>query len=230
MRCFLTAVSRPLGRFSSRFPQETARLTAVPHFWSDGASFGLRFFVTGTARFCKARASVSLLCILKSAVPHFRSDGAGKPRAFFSTFLFLPFAFLFLIACAPSKDTVLSDVERNYTGAGFLDTDTFQITCPLPASSEDRLGICRQKLITELVQYKERYDREAFARRMHQDFLPFFKPADVTDAEREEWRRNYHVMAEGRTRLVFERSTGDGFEGVYRLRLKDLIYRVQKAK
>ncbi len=151
-------------------------------------------------------------------------------RISLSTVIFLSLVFLFLTACAPSKDTVLSDVERNYTGTGFLDTDTFQITCPLPVSGEDRLGICRQKLIAELVQYKERYDREAFARRMHQDFLPFFKPADVTDAEREEWRRSYHVMAEGRTRLVFERSTADGFEGVYRLRLKDLIYRVQKAK
>ncbi len=151
-------------------------------------------------------------------------------RAILSSLLFLPFAIFFLAACAPSKDTVLSDVERNYTGAGFLDTDTFQISCPLPAGSEDRLAACRQKLIAELVQYKERYDREAFARRMHQDFLPFFKPADVTDAEREEWRRFYHVLAEGRTRLVFERSTGDGFEGVYRLRLKDLIYRVQRPK
>lgn len=191
MRCFLTAVSRPLGRFSSRFPQETVRLTAVPHFWSDGA-----------------RAA----------------------RVSFSTLLIFPLVFFFVTACAPSKDTVLSDVERNYTGAGFLDTDTFQITCPLPDGSEDRLGTCRQKLIAELVEYKERYDREAFARRMHQDFLPFFRPAEVTDAQREQWRRFYHVLAEGRSRIVFERAAGNGFEGVYRLRLRDLIYRVQKAK
>ncbi|GAB4444405.1 MAG: hypothetical protein OHK0011_26470 [Turneriella sp.] len=144
--------------------------------------------------------------------------------------LIFPLVFVFLSACAPSKDTVLSDVERNYTRTGFLDTDTFQITCPLPARSEDRLGICRQKLIAELVEYKERYDREAFARRMHQDFLPFFRPAEVTDAQREEWRRFYHVLAEGRSRIVFERAAGDGFEGVYRLRLRDLIYRVQKGK
>jgi hypothetical protein len=151
-------------------------------------------------------------------------------RAILSSLLFLRFGIFFLAACAPSKDTVLSDVERNYTASGFLDTDTFQVICPLPVGKEDRLGTCRQKLIAELVQYKERYDREAFARRMHQDFLPFFKPADVTEAQREEWRRFYHVLAEGRTRLVFERSTGEGFEGVYRLRLKDLIYRVQKAR
>jgi hypothetical protein len=137
---------------------------------------------------------------------------------------------ILLTKCAPAKDTVLSDVERNYTGTGFLDPDTFQIICPLPAAGEDRLGLCRQKLINELVQYKERYNQEASARRMHQDFLPFFKPAEVTDAEREEWRRFYHLLVEGRTRLVYEKSTADGFEGVYRLRLKDLIYRVQKTK
>jgi hypothetical protein len=158
-------------------------------------------------------------------LPRFRFNGRrARWRSTLALGVFL------LNACAPSKDTVLSDVERNYTGSGFLDTDTFQIACPLPAAGDDRLGICRQKLIAELVEYKERYDREAFARRMHQDFLPFFRPAEVTDAQREEWRRFYHVLAEGRSRIVFERATGDGFEGVYRLRLRDLIYRVQKVK
>jgi hypothetical protein len=125
---------------------------------------------------------------------------------------------------------VLSDVERNYTATGFLDTNTFQIICPLLKSSEERLAICREKLIAALLEYKERYDREAFARRMHQDLLPLFRPADATEAQREEWRRFYQLLAEGRSRLVFERATNDGFEGVYRLRLKDLIYRVQEAK
>lgn len=164
-----------------------------------------------------------------TAIPHFWSDVGRVARVCFSTLLVFPLVFFFVTACAPSKDTVLSDVERNYTGVGFLDTDTFQIICPLP-SGEDRLAICRQKLIAALVEYKERYDREAFARRMHQDFLPFFRPAEVSEAEREEWRRFYHVLAEGRSRIVFERVTGEGIEGVYRLRLRDLIYRVQKAR
>lgn len=163
------------------------------------------------------------------AVPNFRHAVGNSARQSYLAVILL-FVSMFFPACAPARDTVLSDVERNYTSAGFLDTDTFQIICPLAVGGVDRLAACRQKLIAELVLYKERYDREAFARRMHQDFLPFFKPADVTDAEREEWRRFYHVLAEGRTRLVFERSTGDGFEGVYRLRLKDLIYRVQRPK
>lgn len=191
MRCLLTGVSRPSGRLNSRFPRETARLTAVPHFSSDGCS--------------AARTSVGALCII-------------------------PFVFLFVTACAPSRDTVLSDVERNYSGSGFLDTETFQISCPLPVVGDDRLAVCRQRLIAGLVEYKERYDREAFARRMHQDFLPFFRPAEVSDAQREKWRRFYHLLSEGRSRLVYERVAGDAFEGVYRLRLKDLIYRVQKAQ
>lgn len=132
--------------------------------------------------------------------------------------------------CAPVKDTVLSDVERNYTATGFLDTNTFQIVCTLSPAREESIAICRQKLIAELVQYKERYDREAFARRMHADLLPFFQPEPVSEARREEWRRFFYVLSEGRSRVVFERAMGDGFEAVYRLRHKDLVYRVQAAQ
>lgn len=142
--------------------------------------------------------------------------------------LFLPCALSFVTACAPSKDTVLRDVERNYTGTGFLDTDTFQVKCRL-SDEGDRVAPCRQKLVEELVLYKENYNREAFARRMHQDFLPFFRPIEVTEADREAWRRFYHVLSEGRTRIVFEKASGDSYDGVFRLRLKDLIYRVQRA-
>lgn len=143
---------------------------------------------------------------------------------------FLPLLSLMVLFCAPVKDTVLSDVERNYTATGFLDTDTFQILCPLSLAREESLAACRQKLIAELVLYKERYDREAFARRMHADLLPFFEPEEPNAAQREEWRRFFHVLSEGRSRVVFERARGDGFEAVYRLRYKNLIYRVQAAK
>lgn len=145
-----------------------------------------------------------------------------------ATLILLPCVLSWLASCTPSKDTVLRDVERNYHSTGFLDTETFQVKCPL-GESEDRLAVCRQKLIAELVQYKEDYNREAFARRMHQDFLPFFRPAEVTEAEREEWRRFYHVLSQGRSRLVFEKLGSAGYEGVFRLRVRDLIYRVQNA-
>ncbi len=130
--------------------------------------------------------------------------------------------------CAPSRDSVLSDVERNYASTGFLDPNTFQIRCVL-GEGESRLAECREKLVVALLDYKERYDREAFARRMHQDFLPFVKPAEARDADRELWRGFFTGLIESKTRIVFEVRTGDKYEGVYRLRLPDLIYRVQRA-
>jgi hypothetical protein len=124
---------------------------------------------------------------------------------------------------------VLKDVERNFTAVGFLDTETFQVRCPL-AEGKKRLEICDERLISELIAYKERYDGEAFARRMHQDFLPFVKAAEATPEKREKWRSFYKTIAENHTRVVYERLTPDGFEGAYRLRAKDLIYRVQRAE
>ncbi len=131
-------------------------------------------------------------------------------------------------ACKPSYDSILKDVERNYVASGFLDPDTFQIRCVLEEEG-DRLQQCRERLTAELVAYKERYDREAYARRMHQDFLPFLAHAPVTDQQRTAWSRFYEELARDRSRLVFERRSGDRVEGIFRLRLEDLIYRVQKA-
>jgi len=130
--------------------------------------------------------------------------------------------------CAPSRDTVLSDVERNYRSTGFLDTNTFQIRCMLGEGAA-RLTDCHLLLVEALVEYKENYDREAFARRMHQDFLPFVKPDEVTDAERAAWRAFFEGLIDGKTRIVFENRSGEKYEGTLRLRLKDLIYRVQRA-
>ena len=136
-----------------------------------------------------------------------------------------------LICCAPSRDTVLKDVERNFTAVGFLDTDTFQVRCLLAeAEGAARLEPCHDKLIGELVAYKERYDREAFARRMHQDFLPFSKPIEASTESRDKWRAFYVSLAVNRTRLVFEKAVASGVEGAYRLRTKDLIYRVQRVE
>ncbi len=131
--------------------------------------------------------------------------------------------------CAPSRDTVLSDVERNYRATGFLDTNTFQIRCDLGEGAA-RLTDCHLLMVEALVEYKERYDREAFARRMHQDFLPFVKPEEVSEADRESWRRFFTGLVEGKARIVFENRSGEKYEGTYRLRLKDLIYRVQRAE
>ena len=134
----------------------------------------------------------------------------------------------FTIMCAPSRDTVLSDVERNYRSTGFLDTNTFQVRCVL-GEGDARLTECNLLMIEALVEYKERYDREAFARRMHRDFLPFVKPDEATEADRTRWRSFFEGLVNGKTRLVFENRSGDKYEGTYRLRLKDLIYRVQQA-
>jgi hypothetical protein len=131
--------------------------------------------------------------------------------------------------CSPSRNTVLKDVERNYTATGFLDTDTFQVRCAF-ADGASRLEACDTKLLEDLVAYKERYDREAYQRRTHPDFLPFVTKSEVAAAAREKWRAFYKSLAEKRTRVVFERQGDDGFEGTYRLRVKDLIYRVQKAE
>lgn len=130
--------------------------------------------------------------------------------------------------CAPSRDSVLSDVERNFASTGFLDPHTFQIRCTL-GEGELRLTGCHDSLIVALVEYKENYDREAFSRRMHQDFLPFVKPEDVRESDREEWRRFFVALIESRTRIVFEMRSGDHFEGIFRLRMPDLIYHVQRA-
>ena len=132
------------------------------------------------------------------------------------------------MACKPSYDSILKDVERNYVATGFLDPDTFQIRCPLEDSG-DRLQLCRERMTRELVAYKERYDSEAYARRMHQDFLPFHAPAPVSEEKRLHWVRFYDELARNRSRLVNEQRSGDRFEGIFRLRLEDLIYRVQKA-
>ena len=131
-------------------------------------------------------------------------------------------------ACKPSYDSILKDVERNYVATGFLDPDTFQIRCPLEDGA-DRLEQCRSRLTAELVAYIERYDREAYARRMHQDFLPFHEHTPVNEEKRAAWARFYEELARERSRLVYEKRNGDRVEGIFRLRLDDLIYRVQKA-
>lgn len=134
-----------------------------------------------------------------------------------------------LCACAPARDTVLKDVERNYTATGFLDTETFQVRCTL--DGEKMLtDSCATKLIEELVLYKERFDRDAFAKRMHPDFRGFLKPEEATDAMRAAWRITYRRLASDRTRIVFEARKGDIIEAVYRLRAQNLIYRVQRAE
>jgi len=132
------------------------------------------------------------------------------------------------VACKPSFDSVLKDVERNYTATGFLDPDTFQIACPVDDGA-DRLATCRQKLTEALVAYKERYDREAYSRRMHQDFLPFITHSNVTAEARAAWAQFYSTLAADKARLVIEKRSGERLDGVFRLRLKDLIYRVQNV-
>lgn len=144
------------------------------------------------------------------------------------SFAILILIFTLTTFCAPSRDTVLSDVERNYRSTGFLDTNTFQIRCILGEGAA-RLTDCHLMMVEALVEYKENYDREAFARRMHQDFLPFVKPDEVTEAERAAWRAFFAGLIDGKTRVVFEARSGEKYEGTLRLRLKDLIYRVQRA-
>lgn len=139
---------------------------------------------------------------------------------------------LALAFCSPSRDSVLKDVERNYTATGFLDTETFQVRCPLQEQG-NAAELCEAKLVDELVAYKERYDREAYQRRTHPEFLPFVTtPANAAanEAVIAERRAFYRSLAASHSRLVQERQTATGFEGTYRLRLKDLIYRVQKAE
>lgn len=133
-----------------------------------------------------------------------------------------------LVACKPSYDSILKDVERNYASTGFLDPDTFQIKCPL-AEGGDRLALCREQLTAGLVAYKERYDREAYARRNHADFQPFLTHTPVTDAARSAWAAFYADLGSRHSRLVWEKRSGEKIEGIFRLRLPDLIYRVQKA-
>lgn len=147
-----------------------------------------------------------------------------------ATFALAVFAILAALhACAPARDTVLKDVERNYTATGFLDTETFQVRCTL--DGEKLLtDSCETKLVEELVFYKERFDRDAFAKRMHPDFRGFLKPEEATDAMRAAWRITYRQLAKGRTRVVFESRKGDIIEAVYRLRAQNLIYRVQHAE
>ncbi|MCX7633879.1 MAG: hypothetical protein N2Z22_11165 [Turneriella sp.] len=137
--------------------------------------------------------------------------------------------FIGAVSCVAVHDTVLSDVERNYTRVGFLDTDTFQVRCELPAEGSERLAQCHETLLDTLVQYKENYEREAAARRMHADFMPFFEAPPINPEQRAGWRRFYEQLVQGKTRLVFERRLAGNYEGVYRLRLPGLIYRVQKA-
>ncbi|MFO1471996.1 MAG: hypothetical protein U1F27_13290 [Turneriella sp.] len=146
----------------------------------------------------------------------------------FLRFVLLLGWFCALPACKPSYDSILKDVERNYVATGFLDPDTFQIRCALEEQG-DRLTQCRARLTAELVAYKERYDREAYARRMHQDFLPFLAHAPVSEEKRAGWAHFYDELARDRSRLVYERRSGERMEGIFRLRLEDLIYRVQKA-
>lgn len=136
---------------------------------------------------------------------------------------------LWLPACTPSRDSVMKDVERNFTASGFLDTETFQVRCGL-GEGEAMLAGCEAKLLDELVLYKERYDREAYQRRTHPEFQPFVTSTAADEAARIRWREFYRGLAAKRMRLVFERQTASGYEGTYRLRLKDLIYRVQKAE
>lgn len=150
---------------------------------------------------------------------------SGGKSTFSEVWLLWVLASLALFACKPSYDSVLKDVERNYNATGFLDPNTFQIRCPVDAG----LAVCRQKLTSELLAYKERYDREASARRMHQDFLPFHTHGVVADSSRAEWARFYEELAKNRTRLVYEKRSGDNVEGIFRLRLNDLIYRVQRV-
>lgn len=125
----------------------------------------------------------------------------------------------------------MRDVERNYANTGFLDTDTFQVRCPLEAEG-DRLVRCKKKLVAELVAFKEGYDRTTYARGNHPDFQPFLKPIEVTDEKRMEWGSFYEELSRDKARLVFESRPANGelFEGVYRLRQKDLIYRVQRVR
>jgi len=147
-----------------------------------------------------------------------------------ATFALAVFAILAALhACAPARDTVLKDVERNYTATGFLDTETFQVRYTL--DGEKLLtDSCETKLVEELVFYKERFDRDAFAKRMHPDFRGFLKMDEASDAMRASWWITYRRLAKDRTRVVFESRRGDIIEAVYRLRAKDLIYRVQRPE
>ncbi len=129
-------------------------------------------------------------------------------------------------ACTPVHDTVLRDVERNYTATGFLDPNTYQVLCTLSETSP-REKVCIEKLQDSLVLYKENYEKEASKVRMHKDYLPYFSPEPVTERERGAWRRAIADLCEGYSRIVFEKLNGDSFDGVYRVRRKDLIYLVQ---
>jgi len=167
---------------------------------------------------------------LARLLPHTRFfvNEAKKQRRSITSVSLVILILAFTTLCAPSRDTVLSDVERNYRATGFLDTNTFQVRCVL-GEGDARLNECNLLMVEALVEYKERYDREAFARRMHQDFLPFVKPEEATDADRTRWRAFFENLINGKSRLVFENRSGEKYEGTYRLRLKDLIYRVQQA-
>lgn len=147
-------------------------------------------------------------------------------RVFGSRIVLLAFV---LVSCTPVHDTVLRDVERNYTATGFLDPNTYQVLCILSETSP-REKVCIEKLLDSLALYKENYEKEASKVRMHKDYLPYFSPEPVTDAERGAWRRAITDLCKGYSRIVFEKLNGDSFDGVYRVRRKDLIYLVQDIK
>jgi len=133
------------------------------------------------------------------------------------------------IGCAPSRDSVLKDVERNYTATGFLDTSTFQVQCSIDSKSDDRESLCRKKMVDELVGYKEGYDNAQYLKRMHGDFQPFVKLAEVSDAMRQARASEFQTMCDSHARIVYEYRSGDITLAAYRLRTKNLIYRVQSV-
>lgn len=142
--------------------------------------------------------------------------------------LFVFLLLLFTNVCTPLRDSVLKDVERNYSTVGFLDVDTYQIFCPL-LSEGDRVQKCKEALLNGLVAYKERYEHEANQRRTHTDFTPFITTEKISNADRERWRTSFSVFMKNHTRLVYEEYKNNSFSGVFRLRIKDLIYRVQEV-
>lgn len=141
---------------------------------------------------------------------------------------FLIFA-LAVSSCTPSRDSVLKDVERNYTASGFLDTETFQIQCTLDTKWAERESHCRKKLIEDLVSYKAGYDHATYLKRMHGDFQPFVKPAEVSETVRSQRREKFSALCDDHARIVLEYRSGDITHAVYRLRAKNLIYRVQSS-
>ncbi|MBV6494360.1 MAG: hypothetical protein LDLANPLL_02392 [Turneriella sp.] len=132
-------------------------------------------------------------------------------------------------ACAPLRDSVLKDVEQNYTISGFLDVNTYQVFCPL-GEADERLASCSATMLEGLVSYKRKYDNEASRRRTHTDFTPFATPENINDKDIERWKNFYRRLMENHTRIVYEQYKEGKITGVFRLRTEGLIYRVQNVR